>query len=94
MFFSSKPPRKFNYIPRYTKIAREGKIKFPRITFYEPRTKKPYLYLGLLLLLSLLYYYITGGNITFKAKPETIHIAEDNAVVVDTLYIDKEKSRP
>jgi hypothetical protein len=94
MFFRQKPPRKFNYTPRFTKPERTGKIKFPRITFYQPRAKKPFLYIGLLLLVILFYYYLTGGKITFKTKVEDLKIMGEDAVMIDTLTSSQGDTRP
>ncbi len=73
-------PRRFSYRPRYLQPEKEKRIRFSRITRYDPHTRSrmPWIYLALFILVMAIIF-ILGG---VRHPPRPPALTADDAVGV------------
>ena len=73
-FFQGLQPRRFRYLPKFHQPEDEDRIRFRRITVYDPheRSSMPWLYIAIAVLVGLLIMIM--GGIRNPARPPVLTV--------------------
>jgi|GEM_PF-1819709 len=80
--FKFPKPRRFAIKSRFDKPDLRERMRFQRLTFFQPRSgKHPLFYLALLILFLLFFFYLKGGR--FSLTPKKLQISSQDAVTIE-----------